>query len=160
MASTRDTIGERETFERLISRTIDGSFEEDSAITLCKGALKGTDATHIILPNVTSIDDECLMESKVRTLDFGSNVSVSGNYDSIAEKSQLESMILRYPRVVDMLSRSASYFNRYVFQDTRIELGEGSLFVPDDLVDAYDESINGYAITWVTSWFLAVSDTD
>ncbi|MBR0520057.1 MAG: hypothetical protein IJJ95_01815 [Spirochaetales bacterium] len=22
------------------------------------------------------------------------------------------------------------------------------------------ESINGYAITWVTSWFLAVSDTD
>lgn len=150
MASTRDTIGERETFERLISRTIDGTFEEDSAITLCKGALKGTNATHIILPNVTSIDDECLMESKVRTLDFGSNVSVSGNYDSIAEYSQLESMILRYPRVVDMLSRSASYFNRYVFQDTRIELGEGSLFVPDNLVKAYVESVNAYGLTPVT----------
>jgi len=151
MASTRDTIGERETFERLISRTIDGTFEEDSAITLCKGALKGTDTTHIILPNVTLIDAECLMESKVRTIDFGSNVSVPSDYSyvSIAKYSKLESMILRYPRVVDMLSRT-SYYNRYVFQETRIELGEGSLFVPDDLVDAYDESINGYGLTPVT----------
>lgn len=138
MASTRDTLGERETFELLVTRGRLETFEEDSAVSLCRGALYRNNIGNVVLPNVTSCAYDCLGDGKARTVDFGNDVSLPSMNSTLASNTMLEAAILRYPQVVGAIGIGT-------FKDSRIWLCEGALFVPDHLVDAYIGRLDGGA---------------
>jgi len=140
MASTREQLGELETFRRLVSGTIGTTFEEDSAVSVGAFALANSGIEHVVMPNVASLATDSFDGSAIRTIDIGGNLKHSSY--QIADRTSLESVILRYP---DVVSAGASI--GYMLSGTRLAIAEGAVYVPDHLVERYDARVNGSAIT-------------
>lgn len=151
MSSTRDRLGDQETFRRLVSGTIGTEFEEDSATSLSAFALSHGTVEHVVLRNVSRLAEACFSASAIRTLDIGGNISGS---QTIASKTQLETLVLRYSDVVSVRSSL-----KYMLSETRLGMAEGAVYVPDNLVDRYVPAVN-YGVTSPASRAAHMSERD
>ena len=136
MANTSDTLGIQTTLDKLIAHELE-SFEDDTVIKLRESALDNNTGIKLIkLPNCNSVGTYAFARcGELKTVDLSQKLSI-GNAVFISSTA-LRHLILRSETLCTL---STSFSN--VFNYTKIAIGEGAIYVPSTLVEAYKSATN------------------
>ena len=159
MANTRDSIGDQATVDGLVANSLT-SLEEDGVMTLGAYALRARNAlTSISLPSVTNINAYAVAGcTGITTIDLISTspVTISANaFDSSTNLTHL----------VNRSTTKSTLANINAFNGTKIQSGNGAIYVPSDLVSTYkaDSKWGAYIILPISSYpasdFSTISDS-
>lgn len=158
MANTRDTLGEAETYKRLVERTITEYIDDTLTSNIKKRAFEGcTVLTHVELPNITRLDKgyeffrctalEEISLPKVTSIE----AVIGGSYNSRAFQRCSSLRTIKLPKVTNI--NQTAFYNcdaievMYIgTETTRVAYFTAqeslpatlqAIYVPDDLVNSY-----------------------
>lgn len=158
MANTRDTLGEAETYKRLVERTITEYIDDTLTSYIKKRSFEGcTVLTHVELPNITRLDKgyeffgctalEEISLPKVTSIE----AVIGGSYNSRAFQNCTALKTIKLPKVTNM--HESTFYNcdaievMYIgTETTSVAYWNGqrhlpntlqAIYVPDNLVDSY-----------------------
>lgn len=136
MSNTSDTLGIQTTLDKLIAHELE-SFEEDTVIKLRDYAFDSNVGIKLVsLPNCNTIGTYALARcSELTTVDLSQQLSLVNS--AFVLSTALRHLILRSATLCPL-----STLFSYVFNYTKIAIGEGAIYVPSNLVEVYKSATN------------------